>query len=238
MVGDADEPTLVNITLDRNIVVFQSEHVDQKIPHVNAPYGRHTSRTQASRMTVTANTNTTPPPPPPKKHDHNVDLQEPYHDLYWSVGDGGPQNDPGDKAQNLGEFHGSMVRISVSSTLADSGYEIPASNPFDGSGGKMEMRQITQPARSTSERRCSAFVSTFLFFVRRPAGLRSLRCPTRRWVLAGGGRKEGRKDWRHLSKCCTACSSASFRCFLLFLSLISVFLANHGLSLLVKTMGC
>eukprot|EP00903_Cladosiphon_okamuranus_P016929 g15605.t1 len=63
-------------------------------------------------------------------------MQEPYHNLYWTVGDGGPQNDPRNRTQNLGELQGSIVRISVSSALAGSGYHIPAGNPFDGVGGE------------------------------------------------------------------------------------------------------
>lgn len=65
-------------------------------------------------------------------------MQEAYHDLYWSVGDGGPQNDPEDRAQDLSKYHGSIVRISVPSALSGSGYDIPAGNPFDGAGGKRE----------------------------------------------------------------------------------------------------
>lgn len=64
-----------------------------------------------------------------------------YHDLYWTVGDGGPQNDPDNRAQDHSEYHGSIIRIAVPSYVPDAfdedtGYEIPAGNAFDGSDGK------------------------------------------------------------------------------------------------------
>lgn len=49
------------------------------------------------------------------------------------MGDGGPQNDPFNRAQDADEYHGSMMRITVSDT-AGSGYTIPSSNPFSGGG--------------------------------------------------------------------------------------------------------
>lgn len=61
--------------------------------------------------------------------------QAAYHDLYWTIGDGGPQNDPYDNGQDPGQFHGSLVRISVPSTAGIVGYEIPTGNAFDGSAG-------------------------------------------------------------------------------------------------------
>lgn len=60
--------------------------------------------------------------------------QAPFNDLYWSIGDGGPQNDPADRAQDVSEYHGSIIRISVSSSSGATGYEIPSDNPF-ASGG-------------------------------------------------------------------------------------------------------
>lgn len=63
-------------------------------------------------------------------------LQASSHELYWTVGDGGPQNDPDNKAQDRTAYHGSMVRISVPSTTGGTGYDIPLGNAFDGTGGK------------------------------------------------------------------------------------------------------
>ncbi|CAN0529867.1 unnamed protein product, partial [Ectocarpus sp. 8 AP-2014] len=56
--------------------------------------------------------------------------------IYWTVGDGGPQNDPDNKAQDMTNLHGSIVRISVPSTAMGTGYEIPVGNPFDGANGE------------------------------------------------------------------------------------------------------
>lgn len=60
------------------------------------------------------------------------------HDLYWTIGDSGPQNDPFDRAQGPDTLHGSMVRVSVSSVMG-SGYEIPGDNPY-ASGGENHAR--------------------------------------------------------------------------------------------------
>eukprot|EP00904_Undaria_pinnatifida_P003870 jgi/Undpi1/13484/HiC_scaffold_8.g03143.m1 len=49
-----------------------------------------------------------------------------YHDLYWSTGDSGPQQDPNNNAQDASNILGSMIRISVP-TNGD-GYEIPSGN--------------------------------------------------------------------------------------------------------------
>jgi glucose/arabinose dehydrogenase len=57
--------------------------------------------------------------------------------LYLSVGDGGPQGDPNNNAQNRGNLLGTMLRIDV-----DGGdpYTVPASNPFTNvSGAKGEI---------------------------------------------------------------------------------------------------
>ncbi|CAM9143199.1 unnamed protein product, partial [Hapterophycus canaliculatus] len=49
-----------------------------------------------------------------------------FHDLYWSIGDSGAQEDPDNNAQNTTNHLGSMIRISVPSD--GSGYEIPSGN--------------------------------------------------------------------------------------------------------------
>ncbi len=60
--------------------------------------------------------------------------------LWIAVGDGGSANDPAERAQNPHELLGSMLRIDVS---ADSGYAIPADNPWaDGEGGRPEIATI------------------------------------------------------------------------------------------------
>ncbi|CAM9245846.1 unnamed protein product [Sphacelaria rigidula] len=48
------------------------------------------------------------------------------HDLYWSIGDGGPQEDPMNHAQRTDTLFGSVIRISVPSD--GSGYDVPSGN--------------------------------------------------------------------------------------------------------------
>lgn len=64
------------------------------------------------------------------------------HELYWSMGDSGPQLDTFDNGQNPDTLHGSIIRIEVTSEMG-SGYSIPSSNPFSG-GGKL--RFLVLPA--------------------------------------------------------------------------------------------
>lgn len=52
--------------------------------------------------------------------------------LYIGMGDGGSGGDPGNRAQNLNELLGKLLRIDVRNT---SGYTVPASNPFVGHAG-------------------------------------------------------------------------------------------------------
>ncbi len=63
--------------------------------------------------------------------------------LYIAVGDGGPQGDPNNRAQDKGQLLGKILRIDVDNTggadcdtSGNSNYAIPAGNPFaDGAGG-------------------------------------------------------------------------------------------------------
>jgi glucose/arabinose dehydrogenase len=54
--------------------------------------------------------------------------------LYIGMGDGGSGNDPGNRAQNLGELLGKMLRIDVDgddfADDPDRNYKIPSTNPF------------------------------------------------------------------------------------------------------------
>lgn len=52
--------------------------------------------------------------------------------LYIGMGDGGSGGDPGNRAQNLGDLLGKLLRLDVDS---GSPYAIPSSNPFLGSAG-------------------------------------------------------------------------------------------------------
>lgn len=50
--------------------------------------------------------------------------------LYLAIGDGGPQKDPYNKAQNLKTWFGKVLRINVSIRESDRNYSIPLDNPF------------------------------------------------------------------------------------------------------------
>jgi glucose/arabinose dehydrogenase len=55
--------------------------------------------------------------------------------LYIGMGDGGSANDPGNRAQNLNELLGKILRIDVSEASNGLPYRIPADNPFAGQTG-------------------------------------------------------------------------------------------------------
>jgi glucose/arabinose dehydrogenase len=50
--------------------------------------------------------------------------------LYIGMGDGGFSNDPQNRAQNLTELLGKMLRIDVDNPQAPLAYGIPADNPY------------------------------------------------------------------------------------------------------------
>jgi glucose/arabinose dehydrogenase len=56
--------------------------------------------------------------------------------LYIAVGDGGSTGDPGDRAQNLEQLLGKILRIDVDT---QSPYAIPADNPLASAGGRKEL---------------------------------------------------------------------------------------------------
>ena len=60
----------------------------------------------------------------------------PDGDLYIGLGDGGSGGDPGNRAQNLGELLGKILRIDVDGARP---YAIPAGNPFANGGGRPEI---------------------------------------------------------------------------------------------------
>lgn len=61
--------------------------------------------------------------------------------LYIGMGDGGSAGDPGDRAQNINENLGKMLRIDVNSTIAPF-YINPPSNPYVGIAGNDEIWAI------------------------------------------------------------------------------------------------
>jgi len=61
--------------------------------------------------------------------------------LYIGLGDGGPQGDPNNNAENLTRFFGKILRIDVNSGSSGLNYSIPPTNPFynNSSGYKQEI---------------------------------------------------------------------------------------------------
>lgn len=66
--------------------------------------------------------------------------------LYIGMGDGGDANDPGNRAQNLSNLLGKMLRLDVGGddypADANKNYRIPAGNPYAGGGGAPEIWSI------------------------------------------------------------------------------------------------
>ncbi|MEO8209211.1 MAG: PQQ-dependent sugar dehydrogenase [bacterium] len=59
--------------------------------------------------------------------------------LHIGMGDGGNAGDPGNRAQNVNEVLGKVLRINVDSVSGGNNYGIPASNPFASGGGRPEI---------------------------------------------------------------------------------------------------
>ena len=74
--------------------------------------------------------------------------------LYISLGDGGSRNDPGDRAQDLGEILGKLLRIDPQPS-GGSPYTVPPDNPFVGRPGarpEIWMYGLRNPWRFTWDR--------------------------------------------------------------------------------------
>ncbi|TAM58223.1 MAG: glucose dehydrogenase [Chloroflexota bacterium] len=74
---------------------------------------------------------------PFQNHDGGQLAFGPDGDLYIGLGDGGSGGDPGNRAQDLGQLLGKILRLDVRPVAATRGlpYGIPASNPFVGRTG-------------------------------------------------------------------------------------------------------
>jgi glucose/arabinose dehydrogenase len=59
--------------------------------------------------------------------------------LYISTGDGGSANDPGNRAQNVDDLHGKILRIDVDHVDGPRLYSSPSTNPFVGTAGADEI---------------------------------------------------------------------------------------------------
>src|SRR5678816_4696153 len=53
--------------------------------------------------------------------------------LYIGMGDGGSANDPGNRAQNLNQLLGKILRLDIDQTTPSANYVSPPTNPFFGS---------------------------------------------------------------------------------------------------------
>ncbi|MBX7043617.1 MAG: PQQ-dependent sugar dehydrogenase [Ignavibacteria bacterium] len=62
--------------------------------------------------------------------------------LHIGMGDGGSGGDPGNRAQNVDELLGKVLRINVDSASGGNNYSIPATNPFAQGGGRPEIFTI------------------------------------------------------------------------------------------------
>ena len=62
--------------------------------------------------------------------------------LYIGMGDGGSANDPGNRAQNIDELLGKMLRIDVNATSGNLQYAIPSTNPFVNAPGADEIYAV------------------------------------------------------------------------------------------------
>ena len=62
--------------------------------------------------------------------------------LYIGMGDGGPQEDPEGKAQDLSRFEGSLLRIDVDREAEGRAYGIPGDNPFAAGDAKQIRPEI------------------------------------------------------------------------------------------------
>jgi glucose/arabinose dehydrogenase len=62
--------------------------------------------------------------------------------LYIGMGDGGSGGDPGNRAQNVDQLLGKMLRINVNGSTATRNYTNPSTNPYVGIRGRDEIWQI------------------------------------------------------------------------------------------------
>jgi glucose/arabinose dehydrogenase len=92
--------------------------------HVSAADPNAADRTETVLLSI---------PQPYANHNGGMLAFGPDRDLYIGMGDGGSENDPGNRAQNVDELLGKILRIDVDSPAsATQLYSSPADNPFAG----------------------------------------------------------------------------------------------------------
>ncbi len=78
-------------------------------------------------------------PQPFANHNGGMIAFGPEGYLYIGMGDGGSANDPGNRAQNIKELLGKMLRIDVDHPNGAQAYSSPPDNPFNGTAGRDEI---------------------------------------------------------------------------------------------------
>ncbi|MCB0772666.1 MAG: PQQ-dependent sugar dehydrogenase [Flavobacteriales bacterium] len=118
-------------------LAFDPEYAQNGFFYVNYIHGSGNGTSRISRFQVTANPDSADPasetvlytlPQPYSNHNGGCLQFGPDGYLYCGFGDGGSGNDPENRAQNLGNALGDMIRIDVSQH--NSTYAIPPDNPF------------------------------------------------------------------------------------------------------------
>ena len=66
----------------------------------------------------------------------------PYHDMYIVNGDGGGQQDPYNRAQNMTSPLGKILKIRLSTAANATGYDVPDDNPFAALSGKPAVSSV------------------------------------------------------------------------------------------------
>ncbi len=78
-------------------------------------------------------------PQPFSNHNGGMMAFGPDGFLYIAMGDGGSANDPGNRAQNVNELLGKILRIDIDTPSGGTPYSSPSNNPFVGTAGRDEI---------------------------------------------------------------------------------------------------
>ncbi|HLM27173.1 MAG TPA: PQQ-dependent sugar dehydrogenase [Thermoleophilaceae bacterium] len=129
--------------------------------------------------------------------------------LYISTGDGGPQEDPHGRAQDLGSLWGKILRIDPRSSASEP-YSIPADNPFVGTAGarpEIWSYGLRNPFRFSFDRTTGALTIGDVGYdasegstLRRPA-LGAVLAPTSAGTASRHGRPRSLEAAHPLTRC-------------------------------------